>query len=251
MKLIVFIIFAFISFQNVAQTGIQVTGKSSIMVMPDLFSFTISIKERSVSVVKAKKVVDHKSNLIVNMFIKQGINEDDIDSSTFNVYPIYEKPSIVLDADEVIKKFDNNEKIKVSLNRAGAAPSKTSAQLVRYDVTRTITVSFERLAIYDDVLDRILKLGGSHVSPMEMMIKNPEKHYELALMQAMDNAKQKALKIAKQAEVKLGRLISLSESGYYSPMRYRMASEAKTAFTSQVIKKAISAQVNVTYQIEE
>lgn len=246
-KLIVILTYLITSFSLSANEGIQVTGKSSVKVMPDLFSLTIQVKERSTSVTKAKKTVDHKSELIVAMFLKQGIKSENIDSAKLNVYPIYEKPSITFESIELHKRLSKEEKLLLS----NAQKNSQDFSLTQFDVTRTIKVSFQKLSVYDQVLDRILKLGGSHISPVEMMIRNPEQHYETALLQALDNARDKAVKIASKAEVTLGKLTALVESGYHMPSVYRMASEAKSSFNSQITKKSITAQVTVTYEIGE
>ncbi|MDG1750642.1 MAG: SIMPL domain-containing protein [Thalassotalea sp.] len=228
-------------------TGIEVTGKSSIMVVPDVFSLTISIKERGKSANKTKIIVDDKSSKIVKMFIKRGVNEHDIDTSQVSMFPIYEKPAITFEHQELQKRVSSQEKITLS----GSNNTKDKAsRLTRFEVSRTITISFKELSIYDQILDDMVKLGVSHISPVEMSVAESEKYYQQALYQAIDNAKQKALSIAQQAGVKLGTLLSLKESGFYSPMRYSMASEAKTGFSTLITKKAVSAQVIAIYNIE-
>jgi uncharacterized protein YggE len=227
--------------------GIEVTGKSSVMVVPDLFSLTISIKERGKSANKTKIVVDDKSSKIVKMFIKRGVNEANIDTSQVSMFPIYEKPSITFEHQELQKRLNSQEKI--SLSGKKSQDDKVS-RLTRFEVSRTITISFKQLSIYDQVLDDMVKLGVSHISPVEMSVSESDKYYQQALYQAIDKAKHKALSIAQQAGVKLGALLSLKESGFYSPMRYSMSSEAKTSFSTRITEKAVSAQVIAIYNIE-
>lgn len=230
-----------------AYEGIEVTGKASVMVVPDVFSLTISIKERGKSANKTKMIVDDKSSKIVKMFIKRGVNEHDIDTSQVTMFPIYEKPAITLEQQELQTRLNNQEKI--TLTGKNQSTDKVR-RLTRFEVSRTITISFKELSIYDQILDNIVKLGVSHISPVEMSVAESEKYYQQALYQAIDKAKKKAVNIAEQADVKLGTLISLKESGYYSPMRFNMASEAKAGFSSRVTEKAVSAQVIAIYGIE-
>jgi uncharacterized protein len=205
------------SFANVSN-GIEVTGKASVMVVPDIFSLTISIKERGKSANKTKMIVDDKSSRIVKMFIKRGVNESNIDTSQISMFPIYEKTSINFEHQEIQKRLNSQEKI--TLSGKNNQDGKMS-RLTRFEVSRTITISFKELSIYDQILDDLVKLGVSHISPVEMSVAESEKYYQQALYQAIYKAKQKALNIAQQAGVKLGTLLSLKESGYYSPMRYK------------------------------
>lgn len=227
--------------------GIEVSGKASVMVVPDVFSLTISIKERGKSANKTKIIVDDKSSKIVRMFIKRGVDEHDIDTSQVSMFPIYEKAAITFEQQEFQTRLNNQEKITLS---GKSQPKDKVSRLTRFEVGRTITVTFKQLSIYDQILDDMVKLGVSHISPVEMSVAESEKYYQQALYQAIDKAKKKALNIAKQAGVKLGALTSLKESGYYSPMRYSMASEAKAGFSSRVTEKAVSAQVMAIYDIE-
>ncbi|MDT0602115.1 SIMPL domain-containing protein [Thalassotalea castellviae] len=231
-----------------AFTGIEVTGKASVMAVPDVFSLTISIKERGKSANKTKMIVDDKSTKIVKMFLKRGVNEDNIDSSQVRLFPIYEKPAITFEQQELHKRLNAQEKILLSGKHS---EQENTSRLTRFEVSRTMTISFKQLSLYDQILDDLVKLGVSHISPVEMSIENAEKLYQEALSQAIDKAKQKANSIAQQAGVKLGSLLSLKESGYYSPMRFAMASEAKAGFSSNVSQKAVSAQVIAIYAIED
>ncbi|MDO6446045.1 SIMPL domain-containing protein [Colwellia sp. 1_MG-2023] len=228
--------------------GIEVTGKASVMAIPDVFSLTISIKERGKSANKTKTIVDDKSANIVKMFIKRGINEESIDSSQVHMFPIYEKPSITFEQQELHKRINPQEKITLS---GKSSHQDNTRRLTQFEVSRTISISFKQLSLYDQILDDLVKLGVSQISPVEMSMENSEKLYQQALSQAIDKAKQKASDIAKQAGVKLGGLLSLKESGYYSPMRFTMASEAKSSFSTQVTKKAVSAQVIAIYAIDD
>jgi len=248
-KIIVLLLTLLIPSITLAQQniGIEVVGKASVFTIPDTFSLTISIKERGKSASKTKLLVDHKSKQIIDMFVKEGISKQAIDSAQIRMFPIYDKPSIQLEQNELHTKFNNNNKMVLSTNNANQN-KKTS--LIRFEVGRTITVTFAELTIYDSILDKIMKLGVSHISPIEMSFSEPEKYYQQALFQAIKNAKQKAEDIAAQAGVNLGSLVSMKESSSYSPSRYTMAAESKSYFNSQVTKKSISAQVIARYAIK-
>ena len=60
--------------------GIEVVGKAAIQAVPDEFSITLEIKQRGVVASKAKKVVDHKSELLMRELNKIGFDNKAIDS---------------------------------------------------------------------------------------------------------------------------------------------------------------------------
>ncbi|MEW6992414.1 SIMPL domain-containing protein [Colwelliaceae bacterium 6441] len=235
-----------ISLANDSQ-GIEVKGKGSVMTIPDVFSLTVSVKERGRSASKTKDLVDDKSSKIVTMFIKNGISEQAIDTSQVRMFPIFEKPSISLEQTKLQTRINAHEKIKLTGKNN---PSEHEERITRFEVSRTITISFNQLSVYDQILDKMVKLGVSNISPIEMSMSEPDKYYQQALSQAITSAQIKAKAIAEQTGVKLGRLIALKESGYQAPMNYSMAMNARADFNTTVTKKAVSAQVIAIYAIE-
>lgn len=231
----------------VAEEGIEVIGKANVKALPDQFSLTINIKERGRVASKIKNLVDHKSQQVVDMFKQQGVDDKHIDTSMVTMYPFYEK--VVLDKPhtKVKSKIDDHTKVVSNVNNE----QQTTEKIRMFDVGRTISVKLSSLEQYDKVLDKLVKIGVSHISPIELGFSDPEHLYENALSQAIVNASVKATKIAKQLGVEVGKVISVKEVGYHAPVAYRMAAmESDIGFKSQATERAISAQVTVIYQIK-
>ncbi|MDO6426913.1 SIMPL domain-containing protein [Thalassotalea sp. 1_MG-2023] len=229
-----------------ADEGIDVIGKAEVKAQPDQFSLTISIKERGLAASKVKQIVDKKSEQVVNMFIKQGVSESHIDSSMLRMYPIYEKPEVMIENAELEHRVNNNNKVKLPLHK-----QEQKVQKIRlFDVARTISVKLNSLEQYDSVLEHLVKIGVSNISPIQLGFSDPDALYQRALLHAIDNAKDKAGNIAKQLGVSVGKVISIKETGYHAPSVYRMAAmESKAGFSSQATDRSISAQVAITFQI--
>lgn len=229
-----------------AQEGIEVIGKANIKALPDQFSLTISIKERGRVASKVKSLVDHKSQQVVDMFKRQGVNEKHIDTSMVTMYPFYEKVAVKM-PHKVKSKLDEETKVVTTLDNT----EQTVEKIRLFDVGRTISVKLSSLEQYDSVLDKLVKIGVSHISAIELGFSDPESLYENALNQAIDNASDKAKKMAKQLGVDIGQVISVKEVGYHAPVAYRMAAmESDVGFKSQATERAISAQVSVIYKIK-
>ena len=62
-------------------------------------------------------------------------------------------------------------------------------------------------------------------------------------------AKHKALRMASQAGVTLGKLTYIKELSYGAPSRYVMTSEMRSGFNSHVGTKEVSAQVIARFQL--
>lgn len=163
------------------------------------------------------------------------------------MFPVYEKPSIVIDNSIAKTRMSDNQKIETPLHVLTS--EKNSVVLSYFDVTRTFIIAFDDLAKYDQLLDVVTKVGVSHISSLTMSYKDSEAIYQQALEQALQNAKNKAQTIAKQMNVKLAGLTSLKETGYHAPQAYAMMSEAR-GFRSSVSEKEVSAQVIANFAIK-
>ena len=77
--------------QQYSENGIEVIGKASVKAEPDQFVFTVSINQRGALASKVKALVDHKSQLVTDMYLSMGIAKNMIQSERLQLTPRYEK----------------------------------------------------------------------------------------------------------------------------------------------------------------
>lgn len=254
------IITLFSSVNSMANNGetpnIEVKGQASVLAIPDLFSLSISIVERGRQTDKIRAVVDHKSNQVVQVAKSLGIESHDINSARVGLRVIEEKPSITVDGFEVNKRvgngsFPNNQHTKVYAGVNSA--NNIKPQL--FELSRNININFSKIEDYDQFLSKALKLGVNHISPLAMSVKDTEKYYQQALVQALNNAKKKATQIANHSNVALGKLLFVKEqsSNYYRARvsSVMMSTESSSNHSSQVGNQVINASVLVQFSILE
>ena len=80
-------LFLIISNSYANDLGIEVNGKAAINAVPDNFSITLQIKQRSKSATKAKQIVDSKSKQLAKLLQDIGIDKKSIDSANITMYP--------------------------------------------------------------------------------------------------------------------------------------------------------------------
>ncbi|NQZ83681.1 MAG: SIMPL domain-containing protein [Colwellia sp.] len=228
-------------------TGIEVMGKASVSAMPDQFLVTLTVKERGFSASKTKALVDRNSQMIVDAASSFGIDKKLIQSTQLSIRVNYDKPSINFQGVDVKTAFNDNLKTKIRTNIKNKYNNHSSI-----DVSRKIIIPINDLSIYDRLLDKVVKIGVTEISPVQMSIKGSEELYMQALDKAIIDAKQKAQRIANQAGVKLGPLKYLKETSYGGHRRYSFASEAlPSSFSSSAGQRAVSAQVIATFSLQQ
>ncbi len=234
--------------QNFQPQGIEVSGKASVSVVPDVYSLSFSIEKRGKSASKIKALVDQKTDQVIRAIKKLGISTNNIQTAQINLRPIYNKGSIKLLGLDAQEKFANDKKGRAYLKQE---TEKNSIKIAAFEVTRYINIKLTRIDDYDRLLEQLVKIGVTKISPLSMSIAEPSKHYQKALAQAVQVAHQKALKLAAQAGVTLGKVRYLKENSYNAPIeRVRMTSlRSQSYHSSQVSSQEISAEVIITYRI--
>jgi len=237
------------SFAYQQPQGIEVSGKAAVEAVPDRFSLSFSIVTRGKSASKTKALVDHKTTLVVNAAKKMGIKATDIQSARMNLRPIYQKQPVKYSDIEINKKFPHNEKGRIHVNKNKDKNKLQQAYV--FEVSRQIKVNIANIEDYDRLLDQIIKIGVTNISPLSMSVGQADIYYQKALMMAIQIAKEKAMKIAAQAGVELGKLIYLKETSYNAPVNMRMSFNSEASIhQSQAGTKQINAEVFVTFAIE-
>jgi len=226
--------------------GIEVTGKASVSAMPDQFLVTLTVKERGFSASKTKRLVDRNSQMIIDAASSFDIDKKLIQSTQLSIRVNYDKPAINFQTVDVKALSNNDLKTKVRANI-----KDNNKKQLHFDISRKIIISINDLSIYDRLLDKIVKIGVTEISPVQMSVKGSEELYMRALDKAIIDAKEKAQRIANQAGVKVGPLKYLKETSYGGHNRYSFTSEALAdSFSSSVGQRAISAQVIATFSLQ-
>ena len=234
--------------------GIEVTGQGSVMVAPDQFSLTLTITERGRVPSKLKALVDNKSNLVTNAAKSLKVKALNILSARVNLRIIEEKPSIQVQGVELRKMkqssvFIDGQEINQQINQ-GSIQKKPL-----FELSRQITVNFDKIDDYDKFLAQIIKINVSHISSLAMSVKERDEYYQQALLQAISHAKNKAQRMAKQAGASIGKLLIVKEesSNHYRPMyaQAMMSDSSRSEHASLIGSQTITARVLVKFSLED
>lgn len=223
-----------------ASNTITVSGEGEVSAVPDTATFSVTIQEKAKTVEAAQEVATEKSNDIVAYLEGEGIEEKDIQTADYSVYPEYEYETRVCSANEY------------------CVPGRQN--LVGYQVSQTITVKVRDTDQAGELLTGVGSLGASQVSGLSFTIDDEEALQNVARDEAIAKAKEKADALARSLGVKVVRVVGFSEDGYYPPMPYAygrggatmdmaVAQEAKMAPALPTGENKIYSNVTITYEI--
>ncbi|HLC46686.1 MAG TPA: SIMPL domain-containing protein [Candidatus Nanoarchaeia archaeon] len=212
-----------------AKDTITVTGYGKVTTQPDKASASIIVQTLKSTAQEAQDENSRISTSVLSALKAAGIKESDIETAGYYLYPKYEWNP----------KLEKNE-------------------IVGYELRNTLKVETKDTSNVGKYLDAAVSAGANSVESVNFELSD-EKQVEVnaqALAKASGMAGDKAQSIVKTLDVKLGKLVTVSESNVgYSPYVYypRAAAlgmdAAKEATTISPQDIDVSATIGLVYEI--
>jgi hypothetical protein len=235
------------------QSTILVSGDGESYAMPDIATFDFSTTETAKTVKAAQSQVDEKISKALEVVRAAGVDDKDIKTTGYNVYPKYEYTKSVCSADGFVPVID----IYTSYRSTTCSPSKQI--LVGYEATQSIAVKVRDIEKAGDLVTNIGATGITNVSGIQFSVDNKDQYIAQAREQAINKAKAKAKVLAKQLGVHLGKIINYNENGNYPIYDYAKAMGGAEVSVSSVAPRVaelpagetkITSNISITYEIK-
>ncbi len=188
------------SFQHIGkdipiQATVSFSGEGEVFAVPDVAEISFSITNESMLVEEAQTETTEKMNSILVELKNFGIEEKDIKTLSYNVYPRYEYVD----------------------SRNASLPVGGQRVLRGYEVSHTVSVKIRNMDESGVVLSRMGELGVSNISGIHFTVEDEDDLKREARRLAINDAKSKARELAKDLGVRLGRVVSFydNQGGLY------------------------------------
>jgi len=228
---------SFIGREAGVHNTISVSGEGEVFAVPDIATFSFTVRDEQADANSAQKVVTDSMNKILAELEEEGIEEKDIKTTSYNIYPRYDWVQ----------------------RQCITYPCSGGEQVLRgYEVTHSVHIKVRDTETTGELLSLVGEMGADNVSGINFSIDDEELLEADARELAIDDAKKKAERLANDLGVKLVRIVSFYESG---GERYHDYARAELSFDSAVgggAEKApsiptgenkISSNINITYEI--
>jgi uncharacterized protein YggE len=169
-----------------------VSGQGKSTAIPDVAVVSAGVEDRGASLSRVQESVNKKSQDLVDSLKGLGINEEDIKTTSYNIYPQTD--------------YDRD-------------PPAVSG----YQVSISYMVKVKEIEKVNDVLTTVTSAGANVVGGVsfELSDESRETAMQEAREDAVETAKKNAESLAKASGVTLGRIINISETqtgGFPRPM---------------------------------
>lgn len=210
--------------KDIGKNTISITGEGKVLAKPEIGQVDLSVMTEAKTVSPAVSENTSKMNKITQGMKELGIKEEDLKTIDYNIYPKYQY-------------------------LAG------KSEIIGYEVRQTLRVKVRDLDKTGQVLEKAASLGANLVGSLEFTFDEPEKLKDEAREKAILNAKKKAEDLASSLGVKLGKIVSFTEStepepspSYYGALKEGMGGGGEEP-QIQTGQNEIEARVTLTYEI--
>lgn len=163
---------------------IQVSGRGKVQAVPDLAVLQTGVVTEGKT---AKAALDANSETMTNVvdgLKAMGLAAKDLRTANFSINPKYNRSS-----------------------------KSSGSQIVGFEVRNSVSVVIRDVSTVGDVLDRVASLGANQFGGLQFIVEDADAKLDAARAAAIADARRKAELYVKSAGAKLGRVLSIQESG--------------------------------------
>ena len=173
-----------------AERGIAVTGSGRVSLPPDTAVLEVGAEARAAQLADATAEVDRRMRAVLAQVKAAGVRDADIRTTGYAIDPIAESRQ----------------------------PGDPGVRIVGYHVSNVVNVRTRDVTGIGRIVDAAVTAGANVVRNVSFTLDEPTRAEAEARTLAMQNAAEKARQVAGAAGVRLGRLLSVTESGPVRPM---------------------------------
>lgn len=192
------------------QRTISIAGEGKVTAIPDIALVSLGLTTEKKNVSEAQVENSKTMNSLLEKLKGLNIAQEDIKTVNYSIYPAYDWT----DGKQILRGYTVSQDVQVKIRKT-------------------------------DQVDEVLMIAGNlklnQIGGLTFDIDNPENYKQEARIKALENAKIKADDLAKVMGVKLGKVISFSESEGYVPTPYPMYAKAEGIGGGGAVAPEVSA----------
>jgi uncharacterized protein YggE len=223
-------------------SGVSVTGTGEFEAKPDIAHITVGCESQAPSAAEATQATTTKIAAIIAAIKQAGVQDKDVQTAQLSVYseqvapPPY-PPSPI----------------------PAAAPGKTAASSVAvapplpqffYRATNTVSVTIRQLDRAGAVIGAAFAAGANQAGGIQFDVENHQPLEDQARAKAVLDATHRAQELARLTNVKLGRILSVTEGAVSDGPQPMYAAKAASFRSEGNVTPVEGGQIKVTYVVQ-
>ena len=216
--------------------GIRVSGTGTVSVEPDVAILQVGVEVFAGKVSTARSEASKAMDSVVSVLKKEGVEEKDIQTTRFNIYPRYDYEEVTI----------NGKRIGTQV-------------LTGYTVNNTVKAKIYEIDKVGEIIDKGADAGGDYarINGVDFTVDDPTPYQTEIRKMAVEDAVGKAQEYALLPNVELGPVVELNEmtsgsvhSPYEADYGMRMMAAAPPTTSISAGQLEISLTVNTLFAIK-
>lgn len=190
--------------QPISGTRVDISATGKVTRVPDIAVISAGVVTRATTAGAAIQENAARMERVIAALGRAGVADRDIQTTSISLSPEY--------------RYRENQ----------------PPQLVGYSASNQVTIRFREIRNSGRILDALVAEGANQINGPTMVIEHPEEALDEARANAVAAGRRRAELYARALGKRVARIISISESGGYSPpppMPYAVAARAESADT--------------------
>ncbi|MCB9802703.1 SIMPL domain-containing protein [Candidatus Nomurabacteria bacterium] len=213
---------------NDPQYQVSVTGRGEVSYLPDTAKIDLGVQvDRAANANLALENLNQKMNQVLQAIKDQGIEEKDIQTRNYNLYPQYD----YFEGSSKLAGYSANQSVIITVNNFSAQEN-----------------------IVGNLISAATKAGANQVNSVNFEAADLENLKQEARLKAITDAKMKAKEMSKATGVRLGKTIGWWENYYpandvYGKGGAMLSAEAAPAYLPSG-EYDLVVEVNLNYKVK-
>ncbi|QNM82978.1 SIMPL domain-containing protein [Sphingomonas sabuli] len=215
--------------------------------VPDIATFSAGVVTQDQTAAGALRANSIQMDRVIAALKQAGIADRDIQTSAISLNPRYSDPE---------------REAQLRARQTGQpyiAPDDTARRIVGYDARNTVEVKVRELARMGRVIDTLAEVGANEINGPDFTLDEQDSALDEARASAVAKGRARAELYARASGLRVGRILSISESGGYYPVRQIMVTGSRVGGAAApppppppapVAPGELSLGVNVSMQFE-
>jgi uncharacterized protein YggE len=216
--------------QDSAVPALTVRGSGEAAAAPDQALVQLGVTAQSERATDAQQQVNRVVGAILKAIEATGISAEDISTTELTLGPVYERTN------------------------PSSAEQANYPRIVGYLATNVVRIEIHAINKIGDVIDAGIGAGANRLEGLSFELKDDTLFRKKALQKAVLNAREKAEAITDALNLRLVRILEITEEGVQMLRPQfrvqRMVSAAAESTPVQPGRIQVSASVTISYQIE-
>ncbi|MDP9367776.1 MAG: SIMPL domain-containing protein [Chloroflexota bacterium] len=206
-------------------SSLSVGGHGSVRLEPDAASIVLGVDIIDTTLSGAQAQATERMNDILEAVTKAGIAEEDVQTVNYSV--------------NLVRDYDNEGR---------------PTQVIEYQVSNQVSIKVRDLDRLGTLLDAVVTAGANNVYGISFVVDDPSEAASQARRLAVQDARAKAEEMAAEVGMRVGRVLTMSESSAPPPPPEVFESRADVQGAAQAVPvqtgtSEVAVDVQITYEL--